>query len=212
MLRLMAKAKYPNHLKAIMQRAGMSVQALADAVGTAKQNVSRHRAGERELTVDWANRYAPPLGARPEDLLIFPPKDELATAPAKGKTLAVPLLSWVSAGRLSENAGVTRANVRKTLLAAGLPKGDWIALEVEGDSMDRIAPPGSIIFVDRSDDRLVAGRYYVFATESGDATFKQYRSKPDRLQPYSTNPDHETIHPRTELVVIGRVRRVVNDL
>jgi predicted nucleic acid-binding protein len=40
-----------------------------------------------------------------------------------------------------------------------------------------------------------------------------YRGGPrPRLQPYSTNPDHETQYPSDDVSVVGRVRRVVNEL
>lgn len=199
-----------------MERAGVGVTQLAKAVDTPKQNVSRHMKGERRLTDVWAKRYAPVLRTSPERLIFPDPKSSGAAAPTRfsrrTKLVEVPLLSWVSAGRLAAQETVTAANVRKTLLATGLPPGDWIALEVEGDSMNLVAPDGSIIFVDRSDDKMIVGRFYVFASEHGEATFKRYRSGPFRLQPYSTNPDHETIYPTTEMRVIGRVRRVLTDL
>lgn len=64
--------------------------------------------------------------------------------------------------------------------------GDRIALTVDGGSMDMVAPHGATILVNRADSALVAGRLYVFTQGSGEATFKQWQSDPDRLHPYPT--------------------------
>lgn len=123
----------------------------------------------------------------------------------------VPVVSWVSAGRLAAGGPVTDAeDVR---MIADLPDGDWIALVVQGDSMDRVAPEGSVILVNRDDKALVHNRFYVFACGEDEATFKRYRANPPRMQPYSTNSDHETQPLQDgESHVIGRVMRVITDL
>jgi SOS-response transcriptional repressor LexA len=78
--------------------------------------------------------------------------------------------------------------------------------------MNRIAPPGAIIVVNRSDDRLIDGKFYVFGNDSGEATFKRYRTNPERLQPFSTNPDHETHYLTEEMKLVGRVHQVLTYL
>jgi len=196
------KGKYPNGLGEVMKRRDMSQAALAEAVGTSQQQIGKLVHGEREMTASWAEKLAVPLRTQPE-LLVFPSL----------RRIRIPLVSWVSAGRMSQQDGVRKSDIKKYLLAADLPRGDWVALQVSGDSMNLVAPEGSYIFVNRADSRLVNDAFYVFETPEGDVTFKRYRggARP-RLQPFSTNPDHETIHPTGELSVFGRVGRVVNDL
>lgn len=41
-------------------------------------------------------------------------------------------MSWVSAGKLEDQDGITNVDVEKHVIAVDLPKGDWIALEGEG--------------------------------------------------------------------------------
>lgn len=124
----------------------------------------------------------------------------------------VPLVSWVSASRLADVVSITERDIESYVEVAGLPAGDWIALTVQGDSMDRIAPPKSVILTNRRDKTLRNDLFYVFATPDGAATFKRFRSNPDRMLPYSFNPDHEPIIPRGEIEVVGRVRRVITSL
>ena len=123
------------------------------------------------------------------------------------------LLSWVSAGRLAAQEGVRKSDVRRYVHLADLPKGDWVVLEVQGDSMDRVAPDGSFICVNLADQRALNDKFYVFSTPEGEATFKRFRTgNPPRLQPFSTNPDHETLQMSDGMLVLGRVGRVINDL
>lgn len=119
----------------------------------------------------------------------------------------VPLISWVSAGALARD-DVADDHLGK--IVADLPDGDWIALRVDGSSMDRISPPDSIIFVDRHDTNLVGNACYVIDDGEGNATYKRYRpGPPPRFEPVSTEAAHEPIFFDNEPRVIGRVRRTV---
>jgi len=122
----------------------------------------------------------------------------------------VPLVSWVSAGTLlSEAASDEAIGTAK----AALGEGDWIALRVEGESMDRISPPGSIIFVDRSDKRLVTGGFYVIDDGHGNSTYKRFQAQPRmRFEPVSKNKDLPAIYPDNEPTIIGRVKLTMLDL
>lgn len=129
---------------------------------------------------------------------------------AKNK-LKVPLLSWVSAGTMAfpDVSEETVGTVEETGLS---PDGDWIALRVVGDSMDRISPPDSIIFVDRKDKVLVPNACYVISNGDGEATYKRFRPNPMRFEPVSTNPNHETIYPQREPLIVGRVKKSIIDM
>lgn len=129
---------------------------------------------------------------------------------AKNK-LKVPLLSWVSAGTMAfpDVSEETVGTVEETGLS---PDGDWIALRVVGDSMDRISPPDSIIFVDREDKVLVPNACYVISNGDGEATYKRFRPNPMRFEPVSTNPNHETIYPQREPLIVGRVKKSIIDM
>jgi SOS-response transcriptional repressor LexA len=129
-------------------------------------------------------------------------------------SIEIPMVSMVSAGRMRDQQGVSPTDVERYVKLDDLPRGDWIALGVEGSSMNRIAPDGSIIIVNRADSTLIDGRYYVFALDGGAATFKTYRRDPERLQPFSFDPDHMSIPvtDQSDLYVFGRVRRIIQEV
>jgi len=123
----------------------------------------------------------------------------------------VPLLSTISAGVMMRDDLVDEA--KRMLTVTDLGPGDWIALEVDGDSMDKISPPGSIIFVNRRDKKLIPNGCYIIANQFGEATYKRYRpGPPPRFEPVSMNDTHEPIIPDNEVPVIGRVKRSMIDM
>lgn len=127
----------------------------------------------------------------------------------------VPLLDRVSAGKLKAPISQIPVEEVPLLAFADLGRGDFFALTVEGDSMDRIAPEGATIVVNQSDRQLVAGKPYVLS-DRGAVSFKVWKVNPPRFAPASTNPVHEPIYVKSkeaaEKMVVGRVKRAVVDL
>jgi len=124
----------------------------------------------------------------------------------------VPLISWVSAGQLRDEDAVVDLSEFSTVTTADLPTGDWIALKVDGPSMNKISPPDSIVFVNRRDKRLVANACYIIADETGAATYKRYR--PSEKPPFQPASYDDVKPPKLEgaITVVGRVRRSIIDM
>lgn len=165
--------------------------------------------GNRAISKAYANKYAKIFNVK-AGWLLYGEKDDAFSSPSTVKD--VPRISWVSAGQLSDHDSVERIDDFPTVQAVDLPDGAWIALTVEGDSMNKISPPGSIIFVNMKDKRLVHNACYVVADESGAATYKRYRQ--NEMPSFKPASYHEVKPPilNGEIRVIGRVRRTVMDM
>lgn len=124
----------------------------------------------------------------------------------------VPEIDYVAASELAETTDPYRSDDPDApyIEVAGLPHDNFIALKVQGDSMNRVAPEGSKIIVDLNDRELVNRRLYVFRDGSS-ATFKMYRSDPVRLEPQSFG-EHEIIFPQGALEPVGRVKLVIHEV
>ncbi|MDP1866965.1 MAG: S24 family peptidase [Bradyrhizobium sp.] len=135
------------------------------------------------------------------------------TPQATPKMTLVPLLDSVTAGRLRSPSSQIPVEDVPLLAFADLGRGDFFALTVEGDSMDRISPEGSTIIVNKADRSLLNGRCYVFSLK-GETTFKMWQAgATPHLAPYSTNPANKPIFfKKRDLEVIGRVKRTLLDL
>jgi SOS-response transcriptional repressor LexA len=191
------------------RRLGLSQQALADLVGMRQQGIVSIEAGD----VARPRRLIELAAAlqTSEAWLLWREGPEVAAARAAVEL--VPLLDWVSAGRLVPPSSQIPLEDARLLPFSDFGRGEFFALRVEGDSMDRVSPHGSIIVVNKAERELVNGRAYVFAVR-GEATYKLWHDDPAYLQPFSTNPMHAPIFlkRREDLEVIGRVRRSVLDL
>lgn len=199
------KGKYPNGLRTIVDERDLNRAELARALKTSQQNVDRWYHQERKLTTDTAKQIAAILNVTPTEIIFEQQSD----------VVSIPLVSSVSAGRLDELADADQSKDARFIHVSGLDsRGEWIGMEVSGDSMDQISPPGSVICVDVHDQNLVPNGCYIISDEAGEATYKRYRPDPDRFEPVSSNKDHETIFvkPHTMPVIIGRVRRSIIDM
>ena len=178
---------------------------LAEKSGVSQQLISQLETGKNQTTTELP-AIASALGVAVHEI------DEAYTPDEGGiPTATVPHLSWISAGAMlrEDIADEARGAIRVADLP---PTGDWIALTVVGDSMDRISPPESIILVDRRDKRLISNACYVIADDEGNATYKRYRPGPVRFEPVSTNPIHEPIFPEHDPIIVGRVRRSILEM
>lgn len=158
---------------------------------------------------------APALKTTPQWLAYAAGPENEKEASRLALPLVVPKISWVSAGAFQVTDPVFSTDSFPTVEVSGLPADDeYVALQVEGDSMDRISPPDSIIIVALRKKRLHHNACYVIQDGEGGATYKRYRQSPDRFEPVSTNPAHEAIFPDNGALppIFGRVVRSYIDM
>jgi transcriptional regulator with XRE-family HTH domain len=195
----MANRIPPNQITAVRKRAGLKIEELAEKTGLSTTYISRMERGERNVSLKNLQKMAEALGVAASELIEQKPVAD------------VPILSWVSAGMMARD-DVQQDVIGEIRMSDLDPRGDWVALRVEGDSMDRISPPGSLILVDLTDKALVPNACYIITDSDNQATYKRFRSNPPRFEPVSTNTSHEPIFPDGEPAVIGRVRRSLIDM
>lgn len=192
-------------IRTILARTGNNQAALAQALGVSQPTVSR-----------WLASVKP---SEPGISAYFKAREiaeRLGILPTDQGALRIPIISWVQAGQMVAPEAVHDLADAPAVLASDLdPTGSWIALKVEGASMDRISPPGSVIFANLRDTRLVPNACYVIRDQDdGSASYKRYRPSPDRWEPVSTSPHFEPLYigigPGPK--VIGRVRRSLIDM
>lgn len=195
------------------EKLGLSEHAAEQAAGAKVGTIRNWRRGAMPR-IETLSLIAPALRTTPEWLAYEAGPEELDDVPNTSSTLTVPKISWVSAGAFAASDAVMPTDDFEKIAVAGLPPGDWVALKVDGDSMDRISPPESIILVNRRDKRLIPNACYVIEDGEGGATYKRYRQSPTRFEPVSTNPNHEPIFIEDGNIprVFGRVGRSYIDM
>lgn len=129
-----------------------------------------------------------------------------------GRASSAPLLDMVSAGELLAPLSQIDVTAAKRIFFNGLGPGEFFALTVEGDSMNKQSPQNSIILVNKAETEPVSGKSYVFEYE-GKTTYKLWKASPRSFVPNSTNKTHKTLPvAKSDFRVIGRVKRTVLDL
>jgi SOS-response transcriptional repressor LexA len=189
-----------------------------------KNTLISHENGNRPLSRKAAEKYGRLFGVDPGWLLFNGEGGSLAgghfgfdeagrqipmPSPA---TVDVPIVSWISAGELGSQDMVVNLSDYPTIPTTDLEQGQWIALRVDGPSMNKISPPDSIIFVNLRDKRLVTNGCYVISDESGQATYKRYR--PNENPPFQPASYMDIPPPALEgaITIIGRVKRSMIDM
>ena len=150
--------------------------AAAEALSIKEPTYMAHENGSRGFRKPSAEQYARRFGVSLEWLLTGRGQmerrpaqpdlrsEELASGfDGRHEPLGPPLVAWVNAGKFADVNSQLPARRLKLDVIRDLGSGDFFATKVEGDSMDRVSPPGSIIIVDRNDKVLVSGKCYVFA-------------------------------------------------
>lgn len=181
----------------------------AKALGIGISTYTHHENDTRDFDAEAAEIYARKFKTTPEWLLYEHGDAPDGNSGAPGKPRNVEILAWVTAGKMQNPDA---SEILGTVQVGGLPIGDWIALRVQGDSMDLISPPDSVIIVNRKDRRLVNNGCYVIEDSDGSATYKRYRPNPPRFEPVSSNKSHESIFFDNEPTVVGRVRRSILEM
>jgi SOS-response transcriptional repressor LexA len=132
--------------------------------------------------------------------------------PISNNISRVPLISWVQAGDLADAADPYYAGDAEDWVPIAHRHDNFIALRVRGDSMNKIAPDGSVIIVDLNERNGVDGKHYVFRHD-GQATFKTYRSGPPiKLEPQSFDPGFNDIYPEDGAEIVGLVIRKTEEI
>lgn len=173
-----------------MAERGMKVADLANAIGIDPNKVTKSLTGTRRWQATELLKLMDVLGAAP----VATPTVQLDV---------IPIIGRVSAGAWKEAI----AHPIDTIPRFGGLTSNAFGLELDGDSMDRLAPDGGIALVDPDDKALFPGRRYVVANGDGETTFKEFAADPARLIPLSNNPDHHEIilGEGETFTVIGRV-------
>lgn len=122
----------------------------------------------------------------------------------------VPIIGITAAGNWREAIRMPLGNLPIPVTAAS---DDSFALELSGDSMDKIIEDGSHIVIDPRQKELRDGKCYLIQNSDGEATVKAYRRSPARFEPMSTNPDHKGfLVSDHDFVILGRVTLKVQPL
>jgi SOS-response transcriptional repressor LexA len=203
-----------DRLKQALEEFGVSMTEAAARFGWSYNTLKSNANGTIGFSYPKAQVYAARLKVRPDWLYAGTLPMREPTKAERRASIDVPVVAWVQAGQLADVSAIHDIPELEYITTDGLGPGEWFATDVRGDSMDRVSPEGSRIFVNAGDRNLVAGRFYLFSLR-GETTYKRFYDDPvRRLEPFSTNPANRPIFLTNDRdwLVVGRVVRSVIDL
>jgi len=167
----------------------MSRDALRDAVGlTHVSAVSKILSGERQIKVHEAARIYDALGL---------------VAIEGAQTTAVPIIGLTAAGNWREAVELPLGRI---IIPSGVGGHRSFAVEVKGDSMDKLINDGGWVVIDPDDHVLIPGKSYLLQNDEFGVTVKRYQKLPARFEPVSSNPDHKSFEvSELRFHILGRV-------
>ncbi|MDR2858428.1 MAG: XRE family transcriptional regulator [Novosphingobium sp.] len=191
-------------IRAIRHSKGLDQTQFGEALGVGQSTVARWEKGAQPKP-EMLRRMADFVGWAVDDLLGL---TDPGSAIAGREVRWVPLIGLAPAGSWREAVALPMGQVTVRADKAGKKA---FAVEISGDSMDKLLPEGGWAVIDPDQTDLYENRVYLVINADYDATVKRFRSNPARLEPVSHNPAHETIPITGQISVIGRVVAYGND-
>jgi SOS-response transcriptional repressor LexA len=186
----MASAAFDIDLvRTAMKQSGVTQTQLAQAIRLTSQSaMSDILKGKRQVKVQ-------------EAAAIY---DYLRLSMVEGDTVvSIPIIGLAAAGRWREAIDMPIGRMAMPRSVAG-PRA--FAIEIAGDSINKLVPNGGWAVVDPDDKVLSSEKFYLLQNADFETTVKQYFKGPARFEPASTNPEHKGFEVgECDFVVLGRV-------
>lgn len=159
-----------NRLKEKRMAAGLTQEALAEAADTSRGTIAKIEGGSRQLSVHWAQRFAPHVDATPAQLMF---DDSMLLDSATSRVRMVQVKAHVQAGDWTERDHWADSEFYDVAVPTD-PHLDGFTLyaaETRGPSMNKRYPEGSVlIFTDiiETGEEIEPGRRYVVERQRAD--------------------------------------------
>lgn len=211
-----------NRIKELRRSQGLTLQRLADLIGSTPQQINRLERGDRRLTTEWMERVASGLDVHPTELIAdeadialrsgsggstnaaAPSELRISDFPIHGD-MDLPVLGTAKGGNdaLLFNDGEVVERVTRPSLLAGATQA--YAVYMTGDSMEPRYQALELLYVNPARP-LTRGCYVVVQKANGEAIVKRFMRRSDHtLVLEQLNPQSEIQIPASEVAAIHRI-------
>lgn len=188
----------PRHgLRRLREARGLTREQLAALTGFSASRIVKLERNEARLKVEDLAVFARALECRPEDLVA-------AEGPAAEPVSRAPIVDVSELDDLDRVA----AEAPHGSVPLDEPVAHAVAVPMLDNSMDRIAPLGSLLVLDRDDRRLVDGEVYL-VRHGGRFLCRRWRADPPGLVPDSVESGHPDVSCDVQPEVFGHLIAVI---
>jgi transcriptional regulator with XRE-family HTH domain len=191
----MSKINIGQNIRLLRGTASMSQVELANKVGLSQAQIQRLEAGDRSLKIETLEKIAAALCVDLSEVIFksqpFPYRH-------------IPIRGFVNAGApMVVFDDITDYET----VAFDTDRGDFFALKVQGESMNRVAPNNSIIIVDPKEiEPEKLHRQPVVAFQDGEVLFKMWDQNAKTFRPNSSiENEFDLIPAKYGMKILGKV-------
>jgi len=217
-----------NRIKELRRSQGLTLQRLADQIGTTPQQINRLERGDRRLTTEWMERVAAGLEVHPTELIAD--EADIALRSGRGSSgsidhssgfalrarnipihgdIDLPVLGTARGGSdaLMFNDGEIVERVTRPSLLAGATQA--YAVYMTGESMEPRYHALELLYVNPARP-ITSGCYVVLQKANGEAIVKRFKRRSDHVVVL------EQLSPRVEIQVpaeeVTAIHRIVGSV
>ncbi|MEM8987576.1 MAG: helix-turn-helix domain-containing protein [Pseudomonadota bacterium] len=185
---------------------GFSQTDLADRLKVSQPTVANWESGAHDPRRIMQTKIADTLGVK-RDWLASGQMDSdnakpYSTAYVRRPIIHTPLISWENAAGASANGGFDPYPMAEEFIPVTAKSTNLFALFMEDEAMNLAFPRDTLVVIDYENVKAVDGGF-VLASVQGQAVLRRWRDTPPRLEPYSSNPNHDTIYADADTQILG---------
>ena len=198
-------------IKKLRENRGLNQEQFADVLETTKQTVSRYEKGDRKTSQDTLFLLSRKFNVELD--YFFPPIDEVVKREYEPNFKYHYFDTPISAGAPDRVDGLTHTDTIElpdNLMGRYAGQRDIFITRVNGESMNRIIPDGSLIAVKPVEIHQIKDGDVIVYSDGGDYSVKRFYKRDDQLifKPDSKNEsfyDYITTIENTDLKIHGKV-------
>lgn len=206
------------YIKKIRERKGLSAVELANRVGVTKGTISRYESGTRKIPMDDIPKFASVLDISPVDILIESRDEavEINSTKYPYYPIGISAGSPLCIDSIDEN-NVEYISIPDNLMGKWAGRKDIFMMRINGDSMNRIIPHGSLIAVRPVPLSNLRDGDIVVYSDGGDYAVKRFYRREDKVifRPDSSDlsfTDYVTSADNSDLRIHGKVVLYIAEL
>lgn len=118
----------------------------------------------------------------------------------------VPVIGFRDAARLLSDPAAEPHAAAEDYISVTFGSSKLFALFVTDEAVNLAFPKDTLVVIDYADRRPLDGGFCLAAPDGAIPILRRWRENPARLEPYSSDPDHETIYLGETWPIIGCAR------
>lgn len=142
-----------NNIKSLRKSKKLTMQQLADLVGTTQQQIDRLEKGKRKLSAEWIEKLCNGLACEPLDLVEFTISND---NPKKVQTASATIIGTIETG-FSNLIRLFDEDEKYKISFRGKSEDNLFGLVVEGGSYGKYPDGSELIFNELSSQEILAG-------------------------------------------------------